>query len=138
VCYLVYFSTTSSEDLTAVVSPHFHVRHTDDAVAARLAHPQRYFLECRFGGCSCHFRHADADLGFGEPEEWYSEDEDDLEPTAAFYDLLLKLRRDGHEVDLFSIFEGTPVDELSEIRVDLAGIKRSEFRFLTDTHVSLR
>ena len=136
VCYLLFVSTTTDEDLAALPSPLY--RFVRDPAAdtadmkALLAYPHRWFLECQYGGCSCHFRHvmrAD-DRGFGPPEDWIPEEEDDIESTRAVYDLFARIIGSGHQVDVVDLWEGTPPEDLKQIPVSLGQVPPESFRFL--------
>jgi hypothetical protein len=143
-CNVVFLSTTSAEDLSREGDGLFHIRPIPDQepeeIVNLLRHPHRWYLECRYGGCSCHFRytqivepkgrsHVAVDPAFGEPEDWSPEDDDDIESTAAFYDLLSKLVARGESVDLVAAWEGTEASDLRSIDVSLSAVPRPAFRF---------
>ncbi len=137
-CYSVYLSTTSTEDLSKITSPHFKLK---EAVRAEegpsldlLEHPHKWYLVCRYGGCSCYFRHLETDEEpyFWAPQDWYPEDADDLESTAAFYDLIVRLIAEGHQVDVIDQWESDDPGELNTIPVSLNAVPRETFRFIAD------
>ena len=46
---------------------------------------------------------------FWEPQDWFSEDPEDIESTRAVYDLLAHLVEDGERVDVSSAWTGEEV-----------------------------
>lgn len=98
--------------------------------------PNRWFLGCRYGGCSCHFRNLlrENPPEFGAPEEWFPEDPDDIDATAAFYDLVSRLIAEGHQVDTVTVWTGDyPFDSIWTRVVCLDTVSRQESRFI-DQH----
>jgi len=105
-----------------------------------LAYPRQWYLQSRYGGCSCHFRHVIYHEGsgpaFGVPEDWCSEDEDNIEDTAAVYDLLCRLVAEGHRVDLVDFWNGEwsgdgAMEEVT-VTVRLSEVPREAFRFFEE------
>lgn len=43
------------------------------------------------------------ELGFGEPVDWYPEDEDELRATTELYRVIARLVSAGHQVDCLDI-----------------------------------
>jgi len=139
-CHLVYFSTTSGEDFSKMLSEHFQICPTDAAETQyleMLAHSHRWYLMSRYGGCSCHFRHDINELGFGPVEDWSPEESDDIASTLAFFDLLRRLLDEGHRVDVLDVWDGTSNDDVRSIEVALGQIPRDHFRFLEGVRLSL-
>jgi len=135
-CYILYLSTASSEDLGQLPHDAFIFQKPDvsDSVEALglLRYPHKWLLLCRYGGCSCHFRHvADGspEMAFAPPQDWAPEDADDIESTQAVYDLISELVKNGHKVDLVDIFSEVPPAGLKDLRVDIGGVPRDAFRF---------
>lgn len=144
VCNVIFLSTTSDEDLSLTGGGLFRLYRVAlderETAVRTLKHPHRWYLECRYGGCSCHFRHSDniqfegsspvaVDPTFGPPEEWCPEDDDDLESTAAFYDLLLRLIGVGHQVDVVDVWNGDDSGAVRTMSVSLSSVPREHFRF---------
>src|SRR5262249_31750580 len=114
VCYTVFFSTTADSDFENEGGGLFKVEGVEDddpePVLSLLQYPNRWYLASKFGGCSCHYRHACAEFGeqsqwFGDPEEWMEEDMEDAESTAAFYDFAARLVHSGEHMDIIDVFE---------------------------------
>ena len=58
----------------------------------------------RRAGCSCTFRHlAGWELGFDEPQDWFPEEQDNLQATAELYRVIASLVQGGHR-QIASIF----------------------------------
>jgi hypothetical protein len=140
VCNLVYLSTDSAEDLARCDSERIQFKplEEDDKVyESVLKHPQKWFVPVPPSGCSCGFRHlyfGDIRLGFGEPEDWCPEDEDDIAATAEFYRVITRLRAAGYEVDCLDVWNGTPADEIQEQFVDLRMVPEKAFRLFEGYH----
>jgi hypothetical protein len=134
VCNLIFVSTDNPQDLSTVKSDQFSFhRPTDEdleMIGEFLRYPNRWYLQCQYGGCSCHFRHlgAGSDFHFGPPDEWFEEDEDDLAATAAAYDLLANLVAQGHKVDVLDTWNAEISNPL-EVAVNLEEVTRTDFRF---------
>ena len=134
-CNLVYFSTTSEEDLAQLSSSVIRMRAPDDSddesLLDLLAHPSRWYLESRYGGCSCHYRHRmyGDPSEFGPLEEWSNEDADDIESTLAAYDLFQRLVAEGDAVDVLDVWNDTPPEDVRELFVSLSDVPRESFRF---------
>jgi hypothetical protein len=127
-------STTSDADLEGSDGAHYRLRAVSadeqEPAIEPLAYPFRWFVECRFGGCSCHFRNflEGNPPEFWEPQDWFEEDPDDVEATRAFYDLLSQLVREGHRVDIATAWSGDEVRHALE--VSLSKVSRADFRFM--------
>lgn len=143
-CYLIYLSTTSQEDLSCLPSNLYHFRsitkEDDPAIINLLGHPVRWYLECQYGGCSCHFRHLDGrrETDFFPPEDWFPEDADDIEATKAVYDVLARLLAEGYRVDLLDIWADTPPEAITVLNVSLSAVDRDSFRFFEHRKFNLR
>lgn len=133
-CYSIYFSSTAS-DLACHQPGSFSVLPLESDVVVPLRFANRYFLSCRFGGCSCHFRHAHEELGFGLPEDWFQEDEANFAPTAAFYQFLRGVLDAGYPVDLIDVWSDTDPVALETRRVRMSEVSEQEFRFLEGAHL---
>lgn len=131
-CYLIYFSTSSDEDFTMLQSEHFTISTPDPVKDSEYTglpeHAHCWFLMCKYGGCSCHFRHFLDDKQFAPIAEWRQEDEDDVESTIQIYDVFWRLFLEGHHLDIVDVWSGTPPEEVDSIDVDLSEVFRENFR----------
>ena len=136
-CNVIFFSTDISEDFSKLDTKLFrcYVPPEDviEMVRDALANPNTCYLACRYGGCSCHFRHAqrfskDKSFRPATPED--DEDADNIESTEAFYDLCTRLVLEGHRIDIYDTWDGEEgvVEETREISV--RDLSRDAFRFV--------
>lgn len=142
-CYAIYFSTTSPVDLSTIKSEHFQIQVLDAELDVQapelLGHPYHWYLESKYGGCSCHFRSAPQGLGFGAEVDWYPEDPEYVESTRHFYDTFAEIVRSGHAVDLLTLWNGDEYDkgEIDRIVVELSKVPRDHFRFFEAVHMEV-
>jgi hypothetical protein len=111
----------------------------EEEILALLSFPKRWYIHCRYGGCSCHFRHMggiglsfgtpESDAYFSAPEDWLSEDDGDVVSTMAVYDALFKMIKEGHHLDLIDYFEGINPKDITMQNVSLRNVPRNTFRF---------
>ena len=137
-CYMIYLSTDSGQDLSQGDQPPLLMFEKDperpEPGIVLLRHPHKWFVGAA-GACSCYFRHLSAiELGFGAPEDWYPEDAEDIETTKQFYDMVAGLLSAGNQVDCVSQWVDTPADAITHLDVDLAVVPREAFRFFEDHH----
>jgi hypothetical protein len=136
-CYMLYLSTTSDEDLTQFNSRLIRfTRPGDDelASAAILKYPQRWFVGSS-KGCSCGFRHlADGEFAFEEPRDWLPEEEDEIEATVALYRIIETLVSAGHRVDCLDRWRDTAHDGTRSMKVDLRVVSDKAFRLFENHH----
>ena len=135
-CYLTLLSTTSETDLS--INNNELVKFSTELPGIPeenyLGFKNRWYIGSK-SGCSCDFRHlcsGSIELGFGEPEDWYDEDANDIEATHQVIALIRKLVESGEFVDCIDAWahgqkEAEPLS--GNIEVNLAAIKDSEFRF---------
>lgn len=128
-CYAIYLSTTDCEDLSKSSCEHFKVQALEpNSEACRsLTHPYRRALLSRFGGCSCHFRHvANERPDFGPVEGWSPEDADDVEATAAAYELLRQILARNHKLEVLDLWnDASEAIRFAEVR--LSEVPRDHF-----------
>lgn len=135
-CYGVYISTDSTEDLATRSSDLVlfeKVTDSDsDPCISFLDHPNRWYVGSK-SGCSCTFRHLmSIDLGFSEPVDWYKEGQDELDATRELYRVLSDLVRSGHELDLVDRWEGSKPEDIMTIDVALDDVSERAFRMFED------
>jgi hypothetical protein len=136
-CYALFLSTDSSEDLT---------RYNSDLISFQLPDPvdQRHLSTLKnrekwyvgsISGCSCTFRHLlSVELGFGEPVDWYGEEENELRATAELYRTIAGLVSRGHEVDCLDIWEGARKSDIQAKVVNLSEVAEKAFRLFENYH----
>jgi hypothetical protein len=136
-CYSLYLSTSSSEDLTRYNSELLKFQRLDKAENAGLIilrNRQRWYVGSK-SECSCALRHLPSvELGFGEPVAWYPEDADDLKATAELYRVIARLVSEGHQVDCLDIWEGADLTAISEQVVNLDAVSETAFRLFENYH----
>jgi hypothetical protein len=135
-CYSVYISTDSPEDLTAMNSELVRFERIDaghpDPVVTLLEHPQKYYVGSK-SVCSCTFRHLlSIELGFGAPVDWYREDHDDLVATAELYRIFSTLLSSGHRLDCIDAWEGAGPEDIETLDVSLEEVSEADFRLFED------
>lgn len=135
-CHVIHVSTTSLEDFLQLPTDHYRFEQPDEATDKEslglLKHPNKWYLSGRHGGCSCHFRHFH---GFGlvsdfwPPKDWYPEDDDEIEATAAVYDVFARIVAEGHQLDMLDTWNDEGLDSVVSISVSLSQVPRESFRF---------
>ena len=130
-CYALYLSTTSKEDLAELNSDmvRFERLSDDEGRVSDLMYPQKWYVGSK-SGCSCNFRHiSSVELGFGEPLDWYPEEEDDIRATAELYRVIVRLISEGNDVDALDLWEGMEQGEIKSLDVNLRTVPEKNFRF---------
>jgi hypothetical protein len=102
-CYGVYISTDSKQDLTSYNTDLLRFEKVadpgSDPCISLLEYASRWYVGSK-SGCSCTFRHLmSIDLGFSEPVDWYKEDQEELDATVELYAALDSLLTSGHQVE---------------------------------------
>jgi hypothetical protein len=137
-CYLIYISTDSSEDLSQRNSALIRFEKNFGNCAPEVLNLLQYEYPCYVAskaGCSCTFRHLSSiELGFAEPVDWYKESSDEIEATRIFYDIASSLILSGKNIDCIEIWTGTRKDQIQHLKVELSSIRRDEFRFFENHH----
>ncbi|MEZ4700952.1 MAG: hypothetical protein R2834_11520 [Rhodothermales bacterium] len=140
-CYAVYLSTTSDEDLairnTGLMQFCKDVPEAFEREA--LAFPHAWRLASR-SACSCGFRHLESpELGFGPPEDWYPEEPDDIEATRQFVAIARDLLAGGHRVDCVDVWDdgSAGVPDVQTAEVDLVVVPEDAFRFIKNHRLVL-
>ena len=131
-CYEVYISTDSQEDLATRNSELLRFKRvadlsTDPGILF-LDFPNRWYVGSK-SGCSCTFRHLHAiELGFGESVDWYPEEQDEIDATRQLYVTLTFLLSSGYQVDLLSLWHGTQPTDITTLDVSLGEVLEEAFR----------
>jgi hypothetical protein len=136
VCYGVYISTDSSEDLSRQSSELVRFERVKDEgshVCAKALDFENKWYVGSASGCSCTFRHLEWDEPeFGEPEEWFDEEADALAATGELYRAIGRLADRGYKVDLVDTWEGstspTGPEDVKVMGVSLEEVRESAFR----------
>lgn len=135
-CYEIYVSTNSPEDLGMLSRNLFRFGQPDEereaGPIAMLSYPNKWYLSGRYGGCSCHFRHLSIwseSLGFGAPEDWFPEEVEEVESTAAAYDLFSRLVAEGWSLEALDTSSGANLGDMKSMKVSMGEVPRDSFRF---------
>ncbi|MCI0549407.1 MAG: hypothetical protein L0287_00475 [Anaerolineae bacterium] len=134
-CYELILSTTSDEDLSQYNREEirFNQNVPDYLPVNRLLYPNQWYVGSRTG-CSCSFRHLyEPDLGFSIPEDWFPEEESDIEATQIFVRLVRSLLAKGENVDCIDSWHGNK-EPFPPMSVNLGQIQDGEFRFFENYH----
>lgn len=131
-CYGVYISTDSSEDLARWNSELVRFEKVTnpcaDPCTRLLDFPNQWYVGSK-SNCSCTFRHLySIELGFSEPEDWCPEEQDELDATKELYAILVSILSSGHQVDLVDRWEGAKPDDITTVDVSLDEISETAFR----------
>lgn len=136
-CHLIFFSTDCEDDLLDTPQDNYRIERPPQKVVEELepllAHKNTWYMGCRYGGCSCHFRNLlkeSASLGFGEPEEWFKEEEDDFGPTIAAFEFFEDLIKRGHKVDVHDVWADEIPAKAKTVKVSVSKLPPSHFRFI--------
>ncbi|MCX5892705.1 MAG: hypothetical protein NTW80_06995 [Deltaproteobacteria bacterium] len=74
------------------------------------------------------------ELGFGEPVDWFPEEEDELRATTELYRVIDRLVSQGNLVDCLDIWMGAAQCDLKEMVVDLKAVSEHAFRLFENYH----
>ncbi len=136
-CYILYLSTDSEEDLSLLPHDHYMIsrlpvdwEEDSDAIAC-LGYPNKWLMDGQYGGCSCHFRHLGEEsmMRFGPPEDWCPEDADDVGATIGAFQLFSRLTGEGHGVDVVDVWSGKPREKVHELEISVGEMPDEDFRF---------
>jgi hypothetical protein len=141
-CYSVYISTDTTEDLTAHNSELVRFERLSDSnndpTAVLLEYPHKWYIGSK-SGCSCTFRHLmSIDLGFSDPVDWYKEEKDDIAATQELYSIFLKILSSGYHVDLIDSWQGAQPRDIKELDVSLSDISTRAFRLFENHKFKLK
>ena len=133
-CYFILLSTSSDEDLSQYNNElvRFEKNIPDIPEVKDLKYKNSWYLGSK-SGCSCTFRHlCSIELGFAPPEDWYPEEEEEIEATLQVARIIRRLVNQGELVDCLDIWEGNKDKNmpLKAIEVNLADVPDEAFRFM--------
>jgi hypothetical protein len=137
-CYGVYISTDSGEDLSLRNSELVRFARVDgpdvNPCVGVLEFANKWYVGSE-SECSCTFRHLESiELGFGEPEDWCKEEKAEIDATAELYRTLVLLLSAGHKVDIMDAWEGdqsrTQPEDVRVLHVSLDEVSEKAFRLL--------
>jgi hypothetical protein len=77
-------------------------------------------------------------LGFGEPVEWYPEDEDEIVATRELYATLAALLSLGYHVDLLDRWVGAQAGDLTTLEVSFDEVSEKAFRLFENHKFRLK
>jgi hypothetical protein len=136
VCYSIYLSTDADLDLSRKNSDlvQFRKEPVPQVYRSLLRYPNQWYVGSKTV-CSCTFRHLHSiELGFCEPQDWYPEDEQEIEATLIFIMIVRALLNQGYQVDCIDTWEADSPDEIKKINVNLDHFRDDQFRFYENHH----
>ena len=143
-CYAVYLSTDSAEDLSVHNSKLLHLsREPKPSPRIPGVDRLRYDHIWHVGtvsGCSCTLRHSTAtNSEFVEPSEWEYEDEwESIAATHELYELITYLKSHGYRIDCLNTWEGerypNESQAISLYRIKLTDVSKTHFRLFEYHH----
>ena len=141
-CYGVYISTDSPENLAERNSDLVRFEKVTDPSAdpciGLLDFPNQWYVGSK-SECSCTFRHlCSVELEFGEPEDWYPEEQDEIDATKQLYSVLTSLLSSQYNVDLADRWEGTQPEDITTLDVSLDYVSEKAFRMFEDHKFRLK
>lgn len=132
---MLLLSTDAAEDLSLRNDDLVSFSNRLPALAEQklLSHPRQWFVGSR-DGCSCGFRHlyvGSVELGFGEPEDWFPEEPEDIEATLRLIAIVRALLDAGAKVDCIDAWAHSSDSAClaGTIDVDLSTVSDKSFRF---------
>jgi len=137
-CYSLYLSTSSREDLTKYNSELLRFKPpgpADEKWVGLLRHEHKWFVGSK-SECSCTFRHfSTTELGFIEPQDWCPEDEDNIRATAELYRVIRGLLCAGEHVDCLDLWYDAKGNDIKEMRVTLSTVSEKQFLLFENHHL---
>jgi hypothetical protein len=140
-CYSVYLSTNNPTDLAKYnteLATFQRISESDEnPFTAMLKNPNKWYVGSK-SGCSCTFRHlTSTELGFGEPVDWYPEEQENISATKELFRLISMLFAGGYCADIMSTWEGSEQADIAEMNIDLSRLNESTFRLFENHHFIL-
>jgi hypothetical protein len=107
-----------------------------------LRHPHKWFVGTRHG-CSCGFRHlyiGSVSLGFAEPQDWYVEEQEDIEATLELLNTLKLLVTSGASVDCIDAWghESESAELDGTVEINLTEMRDRAFRLFENHRFTFR
>lgn len=143
-CYSVYISTDSTMDLSERNTDLLRFKRIADSnvdpCTALLDFSNQWYVGSK-SECSCTFRHlhtSAVDLGFGEPEDWCPEEQDEIDATKKLFSVIAELVSSGFNLDLVDRWEGSQAKDITTLDVSLAEISEKTFRLFEDHKFRLK
>ncbi|MFZ6870934.1 hypothetical protein ACO0LF_02585 [Undibacterium sp. Di27W] len=139
---MTILSTSSDDDLSLANSDLVQfIRNPDIPEKKYLQFKNKWFLASD-AGCSCHFRHLSGgsiELGFGEPEAWFHEENNAIEASRQIAARIRALIQQGASVDCVDAWahgQGEAATLIDDIQVNLSEVSDTAFRFFEDYRFS--
>jgi hypothetical protein len=135
-CYALILSTTSRDDLSRLNNEaiRFDSELSDRLPFDKLLYAHQWYVGSRTG-CSCSFRHLyGPEFDFSVPEDWFPEEQSDIQATLTFIRLIRSLALKGEKVDCIDVWESNSTEALHLLPVNLSRIRDEEFRFFENHH----
>ena len=141
-CYSVYISTDTSEDLTAHNSESVRFERlsapNNDSTTVLLEYPHKWYIGSK-SGCSCTFRHLmSIEIGFSDPVDWYKEEQEDIAATQELYSIFFKMLSSGYHIDLIDSWQGAQPRNIKMLDVSLNDVSITAFRLFENHKFKLK
>lgn len=137
-CYMTIISTTSDIELTKYNTKYVVFGKAMPGLPEEifLQHPNKWYVGSK-DGCSCGFRHLMSEnypaLGFAEPEDWFEEDQEDIDATIELVQVFKDIISNNSKldcVDAWSNDSDEPPVLSGDLIVDLNQISQASFRLV--------
>jgi len=134
-CYALLLSTTSSDDLSQLNNDAVKFNAIPERLSSNhLLYLHKWYIGSRTG-CSCSFRHLyGPEFEFGVPEDWFPEEQSDIEATLQLIRWIRSLITKGEKVDCIDLWESDETEPLPPMPIHLKQIRDEEFRFFENHH----
>ncbi len=132
-CNSIYLATDSQKDLTVYNEELicFKQQIEDDKNSVILKNKLKWYISSS-NGCSCSFRHLlpenVSELGFGEPEDWFPEEKENIDATKKLYRVIRELVEEKYKVEILDIWLETDLKEIKNKKIKIKEITEEEFR----------
>lgn len=144
-CNMCIISTSSELDLRQFNSSQvvFSQDMPDVPEEKFLKYEYKWYLGSS-DGCSCRFRHLMdvnfPDLGFADPEDWFPEEQEDIDATLQLVKIFKTILSTGVRIDCIDAWANASTAEpliTGNVVVDFAEIPDTSFRFIENYHHEL-
>lgn len=139
-CYMILLSTDSQVDLSQHNSDLLQFsRDVPSNMDVGLLKYEQVWIVYSAHGCGCGFRHLcqeSVDLGFSKVEDWFPEDDLDIEATLLFVQVIGELMRKDIRVDCIDFWTSDDplTAKITELSVNLLEMSADTFRFFENYH----